>query len=593
MAAIGKIRQHYGILVIIIGLALLAFVLGDLFKSTNKRRQTDVAVVNGEKITYQSFTNRAEQNIQYQKRMYGNLSNDQAFSVRQQTLDQMIREIIMEDQYKALGLGVSKDELTDNFIGEKPNQYVLNSFKDKDGNFDRDALITYINDVENGTYGPETREQWSNFVNAIEEDVMNTKYESLLKHAFYLPKKLADRYNDNKNLKRNAEVYAVRYTSIPDSTVVVTDQDNKKYYDTYKTKYPTDAMRGIDYVVFDVKPSEADRASAKTFVENRKADFAKVENVAGYVANNSDSMIDEEWHKTTDYNADLEKAIVDHEVGFVYGPYEENEAFNIARIMGKEMRNDTLWAQVAVVSRDITVSTVTDQAIFAEVNKFVTENKTQEQFNAAIEAQGLNKRTFQSIRENTNRIAGISNPREIVRWAFNSDTKIGDMSKVFELENMYVVAVLTKIVPEGYIPYEDLIERNAVQIRKAKKGEMIAEKAKAYGNDYDKMIKELNGEKTTVENVTMEGRGFGSFGVEEKMGGTTLGMPIGVYSAPIEGGNAFAIVMATTSTEAGATDFEAIRKEYVSKFNNAILNGSHYSAILDNAKVKNNGILFF
>ena len=593
MAAIGKIRQHYGILVIIIGLALLAFVLGDLFKSTNKRRQTDVAVVNGEKITYQDFTNRAEQNIQYQKRMYGNLSNDQAFSVRQQTLDQMIREIIMEDQYKALGLGVSKDELTDNFIGEKPNQYVLNSFKDKDGNFDRDALISYINDVENGTYGPETREQWNNFVNAIEEDVMNTKYESLLKHAFYLPKKLADRYNDNKNLKRNAEVYAVRYTSIPDSTVVVTDQDNKKYYDTYKTKYPTDAMRGIDYVVFDVKPSEADRASAKTFVENRKADFAQVENVAGYVANNSDSMIDEEWHKTTDYNADLEKAIVDHEVGFVYGPYEENEAFNIARIMGKEMRNDTLWAQVAVVSRDITVSTVTDQAIFAEVNKFVTENKTQEQFNAAIEAQGLNKRTFQSIRENTNRIAGISNPREIVRWAFNDNTKIGDMSKVFELENMYVVAVLTKIVPEGYIPYEDLIERNAVQIRKAKKGEMIAEKAKAYGNDYDKMIKELNGEKTTVENITMEGRGFGSFGVEEKMGGTTMGMPIGVYSAPIEGGNAFAIVMATTSTEAGETDFDAIRKEYVSKFNNAILNGSHYSAMLDNAKVKNNGVMFF
>lgn len=593
MAAIGKIRQHYGILVIIIGLALLAFVLGDLFKSTNKRRQTDVAVVNGEKITYQDFTNRAEQNIQYQKRMYGNLSNDQAFSVRQQTLDQMIREIIMEDQYKALGLGVSKDELTDNFIGEKPNQYVLNSFKDKDGNFDRDALISYINDVENGTYGPETREQWNNFVNAIEEDVMNTKYESLLKHAFYLPKKLADRYNDNKNLKRNAEVYAVRYTSIPDSTVVVTDQDNKKYYDTYKTKYPTDAMRGIDYVVFDVKPSEADRASAKTFVENRKADFAQVENVAGYVANNSDSMIDEEWHKTTDYNADLEKAIVDHEVGFVYGPYEENEAFNIARIMGKEMRNDTLWAQVAVVSRDITVSTVTDQAIFAEVNKFVTENKTQEQFNAAIEAQGLNKRTFQSIRENTNRIAGISNPREIVRWAFNDNTKIGDMSKVFELENMYVVAVLTKIVPEGYIPYEDLIERNAVQIRKAKKGEMIAEKAKAYGNNYDKMIKELNGEKTTVENITMEGRGFGSFGVEEKIGGTTMGMPIGVYSAPIEGGNAFAIVMATTSTEAGATDYDAIRKEYVSKFNNAILNGSHYSAMLDNAKVKNNGVMFF
>ena len=593
MAAIGKIRQHYGILVIIIGLALLAFVLGDLFKSTNKRRQTDVAVVNGEKITYQDYANRAEQNLQYQKRMYGTLTNDQTFNIRKQTLDQMIRDIIMEDQYKALGLGVSKDELTDNFIGENPNQYVLNSFKDQEGNFDRESLINYINEVESGVHGQDILNEWNNFVDAIEEEVLNSKYESLLKHAFYLPKKLADRYNDNKNIKRNAEVYAVRYASIPDSTVVVTDQDNKKYYDTYKTKYPTDATRGIDYVVFEVKPSDADRETAKMFVKDRINEFAEVENVANYVANNSDAQYDSEWHKTTDFPAELEQAIADNNVGFVYGPYEENEAFNIARIMGKEMRNDTLWAQVAVVTRDITVSTTTDQNIFAEVNKFVTENKTAEQFNAAIEAQGLNKRTFQTIRENTNRIAGISNPREIVRWAFSDDVKVGDMSKVFELENMYVVAVLTKIVPEGYIPYEDLIERNAVQIKKMKKGEMIAEKVKAYGTDYDKMIDELNGELTNVENVTMEGRGFGSYGVEEKIGGYTMGMRIGVYSEPLEGGNALAIVKVTTELAAGETDFDAIRREYVSKFNNAILNGSHYSAMLDNAKVKNNGILFF
>ncbi len=592
MAAIGKIRQHYGILVIIIGVALLAFVLGDLFKSTSKRRQTDVAVVNGDKITYQDYTNKAEQNLQYQKRMYGTLTNDQTFNIRQQTLDQMIHEIIMDDQYKALGLGVSKDELTDNFIGEKPNQYVASNFQ-KDGQFDKDGLITYINDVESGAYGAEARMQWNNFVDAIEADIMNSKYESLLKHAFYMPKKLADRYNDNKNLKRTAEVYLVRYNTVADSTIVVTDQDKKAYYEQYKTKYPTDATRGIDYVVFDVKPSEADRDNAKSFVEKRKDEFATVDNVANYVTNNSDGMYDEAWHKTTDFNADLEQAIANNNVGFVYGPYEDNEAFNIARIMGKEMRNDTLWAQVAVVSRDITVSTATDQAIFAEVNKFVTENKTEEQFNAAIEAQGLNKRTYQTIRQNTNRIAGISNPREIVRWAFDSNTKIGDMSKVFELENMYVVAVLTKIVPEGYIPYEDLMERNATQIKKVKKGEYLAAKAKTYGTDYDKMIKELNGELTNVENITMEGRGYGSLGVEEKIGGVTLAMPLGVYTDPIEGGNAIAIVKATTELPAGATDYDAIRREYVSKFNNAILNGSHYSAMLDNANVKNNGILFF
>ena len=591
MAAIGKIRQHYGILVIIIGLALLAFVLGDLMKSTGSRRQNEVAIVNGDKITYQDYANRADQNLQNQKRMYGTLTNDQTFSIRQQTLDQMIREIIMKKEFKALGLAVSADELTDQFFGENPNQYVAQSFTGQDGKFDREMLRNYINNFDN--FDPETQNAWINFENAIAEDRMNTKYESLLKHGFYLPKKLADRYNDNKNIKRTAEVYAVRYTTIPDSTVVVTEQDNKKYYETYRTKYPTDAMRGIDYVIFEVKPSQADRDDAQKFVADAKKGLEETENVESFVKYNSDYAYDGEWKKASEFPVELETAINDNKVGFVYGPYEDNGAFNIARIMGKEKRNDTLWAQVAVVAHEITASTATDQAVFAEVNKFVTENKTAEQFNAAVEAQGLNKRTFQAIRQNTNRIAGIDSPREIVRWTFKDGVKVGDVSNVFELENMYVVAVLTKIVPEGYMPYEDMIERYATTIKKVKKGEILAEKAKAYGTDYQKMIDELGGEKIEVENITMEGRGYGSLGVEEKIGGTTLGMAEGVYSAPLEGGNALAIVKVTSTTPAGATDYDAIRREYVSRFNNAILNGNPYSALLDNAKVENNGILFF
>ena len=591
MAAIGKIRQHYGILVIIIGLALLAFVLGDLMKSTNRRRQTDVAVVNGDKISYQDYANRADQNLQNQKRMYGNLTNDQTFSIRQQTLDQMIREILMNKEYKALGLAVSQEELTDQFFGEKPNQYVAQSFTGQDGKFNKEMLQNYINNFDN--FDIETQNAWINFENAIAEDRMNTKYESLLKHAFYLPKKLADRYNENKNLKKSAEVYAVRYISIPDSTVVVTEQDNRKYYDEYKTKYPTDEVRGIDYVIFDVKPSAADKDAAKKYVEDVMAGLGETTNVANFVAYNSDAPYDSTWKKASELPVELEAAVAENPVGYVFGPYEDKEAYNVARIMGKEKRNDTLWAQVAVVTHDITASTATDQAVFANVNKFVTENKTAEQFNAAVEAQGLNKRTYQSIRKNTNRIAGINNPREIVRWSFNEDTKIGDISNVFELENMYVVAVLTKIVPEGYAPYEDIVERYASTIKKVKKGEMLVEKAKAYGTDYQKMIDELGGEKINVENFTMEGRGFGSLGVEEKICGTALGMKEGVYSAPLAGGNAMAVVKVTGSTPATPTDYDALRKEYVSRFNNAILNGNAYTAIYDNAKIVNNGILFY
>jgi hypothetical protein len=590
MAAIGKIRQHYGILVIIIGVALLAFVLGDLFKSTNSRRQTDVAVVNGEKISYQDYANRAEQSIQNQKAMNRNMTEDEQFNIRQQTLNYMIREIIMDEEFEALGIGVSADELTDQFFGENPNQYVVQSFSDKDGNFDRAGLQDYMNNFDN--LAPEYKARWINFENAIAEDRLNTKYESLIKHGFYLPKKIADRYNDNKNLKKTAEVYAVRYTTIPDSTVVVTEQDKRDYYNNVKAKYQTDAMRGIDYVVFELEPSEADKNVAKEYMMNVKQGLADAKDVAGFVRVASETPFDTAWVSTKDLPAEMEKAVMDNKEGFVYGPYEDGNNYKVARIMEKQTKDDATKVRLAVVTKEISISQETDQAFVANVNKFVVENKTAEQFNAAVENEGLNKRTYQTIRTTTSRIAGIDNAREIVRWTFDENTKIGDV-KMFSYGNKFVVAVLTKTVAEGDAPYEDIVDRYELQIKKVNKGKMLAQKMKAYGTDYQKMIDELGGEKANVENITFEGRGFGSFGVEEKIGGTTLAMKEGVYSAPIEGGNVCMVVKVTGTTPATATDYEAIRKERSARFNNAILNGSHYSALLDNANVENNGILFF
>lgn len=592
MAAIGKIRQHYGILVIIIGVALLAFVLGDLMKTPSGNRNNDVAVVNGEKITYKDFENRAQQIITYQKNMRGGLTRDDEFSLRRQVLDDMIRQIIMKKEYKTLGLTVAKDEVTDLFLGENPNQYVIQNFSDANGKFNKEAVAQTI--ASFGDMTPEAQEMWLNFENFIIEERVGEKYQSLLKHGFYLPKKLADRYNDNKNLKRSADVYAVRYVSIPDSTVVVTENDKKEFYKNNMKKYPTDAMRGIDYVIFEVKPSAADKQAAKKFIEDLTDEFEKTDNVASFVNYNSDTdaPFDGTWKKVTDLDVELEDVIAKNEVGFVYGPYEYEGSYNAARILGKEKRNDTLWAQVAIVKREITASTDTDREVFAEMNKFVTENKTAEQFDNAIETLGLNKRTNQSIRKTTSSIPGIGSARDLVRWTFSDDVKVGDISKVFPYENMYVVAVLTKIVHEGYAPYEDIVDTRATQIMKEKKGKMIAEKVKAYGNDYQKMIDELGGEFINVDDISYDGRGFGSLGVEEKIGGTALGIKEGVYSAPIEGGNAFAILKVTKTTPANTTDFAAFQREKKSQFTNSIVNGA-YNALFESAKVDNNGILFF
>ncbi len=593
MAAIGKIRQHYGILVIIIGLALLAFVLGDLMKSSGSRRATDLAVVNGEKISYQEFDAKVNQVVNYQKSIKGNLTRDDEYNIRTSVLNEMIQEIIMKKEYKALGLTVSEDELTDLLVGENPHTYIVRNFSNEKGEFDRESLRKTLENFYNMPV--EFQEWWLNLENVIAEERMNEKYQSLLAHSCYLPKKLADRYNDNKNLKREAEVYAVRYISIPDSTVVITEKDQKEYYNKYYKKYPTDELRGIDYVIFDVKPSETDRQDAKKYIADLTEEFASVENVKDFVnlQSDTDAPFDSTWRKASDFSVELEDAIKNSATGAVYGPYEDNGAFNAARILAKAMRNDTLWAKVAIIKREITASENTDRAVFAEVNRFVTENTTAEQFDNAVETLGLNKRTYQSLRKTTNKIAGINYSREIVRWAFDENSKIGDISKVFQPENnQYVVAVLTKIVPEGYQPYEEMIKNHNTQIIKEKKGKIIAEKAIQYGKDYDKMIDELKGEKINVKDISYDGRSFGSLGVEERIGGTALGLREGVYSDIIEGGNAVAIVKVTGTTPAGQTDYEALKTSQKATFTNTITNNA-YNALFENAKVVNNGYLFF
>lgn len=596
MAAIGNIRKHYGLLVAIVGIALLAFVLGDLFKSTNSRRTaTNVATVGNEKITYQDYSNLVNMNLENVKAQSGgSLSAEDSYYVHANTLEQMIRDIIMKNEYKDLGLVVSGDELYDQFLGENPNQYVLQSFTNADGSFNRELVTTYIREFQ--SLNPEMKSNWLNFERAIKEDRLYTKYENLLKKGFYLPSKLAARIYADKNDKTSAEVYAVRYNTIADSTVVVNDADNKAFYESNKNKYQTEETRNIDYVVFEINPSQADVEYSRNFVNDLKNDFAQVENAASFVNANSDLPYDSTWMSRKDVPAELESVIFDKNngVGFVYGPYQHNGYYNVARIVAKETYSaDSVMVRLAVVAHEITPSTATYQNVFAEANRFVTENTTAEDFNKAIEEQGLNKRTYPNMRTNTNYITGISNPRQIVRWAFDKNTKVGDMSTIFDLDNMYVVAVLTKAVKEGYTPAEDIAERYEFVIKKEKKGAMLAEQAKAYGNDYQKMIDELKGEKTNIDNITFDGRGFGNFGVEDKVIGTVIGMNEGETSEPIIGGNGIYVVKVTKETPATTTDYSNIVREQRTKFNNQILNNAAYAALKDNVKIEDNSILFY
>lgn len=705
MAAIERIRRHSGLLIAIIGLALLAFVLQDLFQSQGRNREYNVAVIDGEKIPYQDFETLKDKNMESRRTSNNNLSSAETYSIYNSTLDQMVKDHIMGKEYETVGINVSSDELYDQFVGENPHQWVVQSFSNPDGSFNKEMVEYYLQNLND--FAPDARVRWLDFERAVKDNRLETKFNELVKASYHVPAALAEKYYQNKNTKASADVIALRYATIPDSTVVVTDKDNKAFYEENKFRFETDERRDIDYVVFEIKPSQEDRQDALKLVQSMREDFVNTDNVVNFVNANSDRRYDSTWMGRKDVSQQIEKAIFDNGngKGYVYGPYEDNETFNLVRIVDMQNRPDSLKAshilisyagaansqdtitkeqaeakanellaqlrsnpkneglfaelaeanstdpgsktkggdldwfidgamvapfneyvvnnpvgslgivetifgyhiikvtdktqaqpkvRLAYLTHEITPSTKTYQNTFAEANKFVTESKNYDQFNAAVEREGLTKRTMPRMNAATYQITGIDNPRQIVRWAFDDKTKVGDVSSIFDLDDMFVVAALTNIVPEGYAPMEAVIDQAKYQVINKKKGEMAVEKMKACANDVNRMVNELGAESATVSDVTIDSRVLSNFGVEADIIGTLLGMKEGEEVGPIAGNSSAFILKNVKLTPAEATtDYSDILREKTSQFNNKVLNGSVYNALKNLADIKDNRAVFY
>ncbi len=701
MAAIEKIRRRSGLLIAIIGIALLAFVLQDLFQSQGRNTGPTVAVVDGDKISVRDYEQLKEKNMESRRAQTNsnNLSSAETYSIYNSTLEEMIKDNLMTKEYEAAGIGVTSEELADQLTGDNPHAWVVQSFTDANGVFDKQRVIEYLQNLDQ--LPADYYNRWIDFEKALKHDRLEAKFNNLVKASFFLPQPLAQKYYENKNRKVSADVIALRYGSIPDSTIVVTDADNKAFYEENKYRYETDERRDIDYVVFEIKPSLEDRQEALKTVQDMRADFVATETPVSFVNANSDKRYDSTWMGRKDVPEMTEQAIFDNGngVGYVYGPYENDEAFNLVRIVDMQSRpdslkashiligykgaygsqdtiskeqaeakanellaqlqaaknNDELFAQMAseyntdatkdkggdldwftdgtmvhpfneyvisnpvgslgvvetpfgyhvvkvtgktepqpkvrlaFLTHDISASTKTYQSIYAQANKFVTENRTEDQFNKSIEEQGLSKRTMPRMSKSTYQIAGLDNPREIVRWAFDEKTKKGDVSeKIFELDNMLVVAALTGVVHEGYAPLEAVIDQAKYQILNKKKGEVAVEKMKACGSDVNRMVSELGAESTSVSDISIDSRVLGNFGVEADIVGRLLGMQEGEEVGPIAGNtSAFILKNVKIAQPAATTDYSDIIREKTSQFTNRVTNGV-YNALRNQATIKDN-----
>ena len=144
MAVIGNIRKHSTFLIIIIGVALAAFVLGDFAKGGGGSREVNIGNVAGEDITIMDFNQKVDQFIQNTKQQQNKerLTSDEIYRLKDDTWKQIVREILMEKEYEALGLTVTTEELFDLVQGPNPHPLIKQYFADPNtGQYNRTLII--------------------------------------------------------------------------------------------------------------------------------------------------------------------------------------------------------------------------------------------------------------------------------------------------------------------------------------------------------------------------------------------------------------------------------------------------------------------
>jgi peptidyl-prolyl cis-trans isomerase D len=355
MSAIQFLREKAGVLVAgIIGLSLFLFVISDFFgngrgQRIRARKYYEIGRIGDESISYQDFEQQVQSLLEIYK-LSGNNNLDEATteSIREQTWQQMIRKRILDSQYKKLGIGVSSEEVDELVLGNNPHPIVLQLFTDqKTGTFNKSFLVNFLKQTE---VDPTAKKYWLFFENEIVNDRMSTKYNTLVSKGLYVPEKQAE---FEKNLSASNVDFSFvekNFSTVSDSLVNITKSEIDDYYSRHKESYRRNALRDIEYVTFQINPSQDDISQAEEWINKIKPEFAAAEDPEQFINLTADTRYQGYFVPLSEVPDTLKDFVKKEDLKDVFGPYNDNGTLKIARLLAVADRPDSVHARHILIS---------------------------------------------------------------------------------------------------------------------------------------------------------------------------------------------------------------------------------------------------
>ena len=705
MAVLENIRKRTTVLILIIGLALFAFVISGVFTSNNlggEKVGSAVAEINGEDISIDEF----RQEVETASRRVGPTTS--SMQVVNQVWENKIRKTILGEQFEDLGIGIEQDQIVD-FL--RTTGYAQNpEFQNENGQFDPNRFKQTVADWK--VNNPAQYEAWLQTENEIIQLAKEQTYFNMVKAGVGATLKEGELEYKLANEKMDIKYVSVPYASIPDSTITVTKSEIADFVNDHKDEYKQEAATDLQYVYFEEKPSESDDMAIKeaitqlmddTVEYNSQTDrndtirgFRNTNDMASFLDRYSDTKFDTIFKAKKELPSSVADTLMTFNVGEMYGPYKDGGSYKISKMMArkpngsvkashillsyegatranpevtrtkeeaevkanellKEARksgvvfaelardnsdgpsapnggdlgyfqkgvmvpkfNDFAFnnnvgtiglvetdfgfhvikiddkedvIQIATASREIVASEETTNSLFTDATKFEMETTADESAFSDLAKKGeYVVRPVNKIKALDENLPGLSTQRNIVQWAFNSDTEVGAIKR-FNINNGYAVVQLTGSYAKGVMSAEDASvlvlpiirkERKAAQIMSANSGKDMAAIAK------DNEVSVSTATALTVKSPTIPGAGS-----EPVVVGTAYGLSEGATSDLIEGNTGVFKIEIVKKTAAPKLDNYSTYANTLK--NNAAnrVNSSVYNALKEAATIEDKRATFY
>lgn len=368
MATLQKIRSQAVLLLIVVGVALFAFIIGDFLTSGSsimRQSQETIAEIDGDPLNYKEYDARILEMEEVYKMQTGqnNLQADIMHQIRESVFETIVRERLLDEQAERLGVSVTASELYDMVNGQNVHYMVqqMPFFQNPETQrFDRGMMMNFLRTIQQedlSMYSAQAQEQikqmknyWLFWENNLKYVRLDEKMANLITKA--VGANSLDAKDEFEAGRRSVDFeYASKsYASVPDSSFKVSVKELSRSYEEQKERFIQEPYRSAAYVVVDILPSQEDNEAIKTRIEKLATEFATAENIAATVNSESDIPYMDCFIANSQFTGDLNDFVRNASIGDVKGPYYQDNAWIMLRMIDKINRADSVKARQIFIS---------------------------------------------------------------------------------------------------------------------------------------------------------------------------------------------------------------------------------------------------